>query len=112
MPPGAGDEAGQLGATFSAMARGLVERERLRTLFGRAVDPRVRDELHAVERRGGELREATVVFVDLVGFTSLAGALEPSEVVLLLNCHFEAVPTRWARKTSSSVPPTGSNTQW
>ncbi len=38
-----------------------------------------------------EEREITVLFSDLVGFTSMAEKLEPSEVARILNCFFTAV---------------------
>ncbi|WP_020589106.1 adenylate/guanylate cyclase domain-containing protein [Desulfobacter curvatus] len=38
-------------------------------------------------RLGGEKKQAAVVFVDLIGFTSFSETMEPEEVVILLN-HF------------------------
>jgi adenylate cyclase len=85
-------EVGQLQAGFNRMADGLRERERLRDLFGRHVGE---DVAHAAlsdgVRLGGEERRVAALFVDLVGSTSLALALPPTEVVRLLNRFFRVV---------------------
>ncbi|HPO02104.1 MAG TPA: adenylate/guanylate cyclase domain-containing protein [Treponemataceae bacterium] len=57
--------------------------------FGRAVDSRVRDHLMSLSGRAqGELREAGILFVDLVGFTAQAERLSPVEIVHFLNAFF------------------------
>jgi adenylate cyclase len=72
------DRIGELGGAFNDMAAGLAERERERSIFGRVVDPRVRDRLlEKTESGNGELRRATVVFFDLAGFTALSEHLPP-----------------------------------
>jgi adenylate cyclase len=85
-------EVGQLQAGFNRMAEGLRERERVRDLFGRHVGEEV---AHAAltdgVRLGGEERTVAALFVDLVGSTSLALALPPTEVVRLLNRFFRVV---------------------
>ncbi len=85
-------EVGQLQAGFNRMAEGLRERERIRDLFGRQVGRDVaRAALSNGVRLGGEEREVAALFVDVVGSTSLALALPPSEVVRLLNRFFRIV---------------------
>ena len=85
-------EIGQLQAGFNRMAEGLREREHIRDLFGRQVG---RDVAHAAlgsgVRLGGEERQVGALFVDLVGSTSMALAMPPSEVVRLLNKFFRVV---------------------
>ena len=87
-----GTELGQLQAGFNQMVRGLRERERLRDLFGRHVG---RDVAEAAEigdvELGGETRVVSVLFVDLIGSTTLATEREPAEVVALLNRFFGIV---------------------
>lgn len=85
-------EVGQLQAGFNRMAEGLRERERIRDMFGRQVGQEVaRAALSEGVRLGGEEREIAALYVDLVGSTSLALALPPTEVVRLLNRFFRVV---------------------
>jgi adenylate cyclase len=87
-----GSEVGQLQAGFNRMADGLRERERIRDLFGRQVGREVAQAaLSEGVRLGGEEREIAALFVDVVGSTSLALALPPTEVVRLLNRFFRIV---------------------
>lgn len=87
-----GSEVGQLQAGFNRMAEGLRERERIRDLFGRQVGEDVaRTALRDGTRLGGEEREVGALFVDLVGSTSMAMAMPPTEVVRLLNRFFRVV---------------------
>lgn len=89
-----GTELGLLQAGFNQMAGGLRERERIRDLFGRHVG-------HDVARRaasglgrielGGEAREVSVLFVDLVGSTTYAEQHPPADVVAMLNRFFGIV---------------------
>lgn len=83
------DEAGRLGDGINEMIDGLVERERMREVFGRYVSPAVRDRLLAeAPRLGGELRQVTVLFADIRDFTVISGRLEPQRLVGLLNRYF------------------------
>lgn len=85
-------EVGLLQAGFNRMAEGLRERERIRDMFGRQVGHEVaREALREGTRLGGEEREVGAVFVDLVGSTSMALAMPPTEVVRLLNRFFRVV---------------------
>jgi adenylate cyclase len=85
-------EVGLLQAGFNRMAEGLREREKIRDLFGRHVGEDVaRAALRERPRLGGEEREIGAVFIDLVGSTSLALAMAPTEVVRLLNRFFRVV---------------------
>ena len=87
-----GTELGQLQAGFNEMVRGLREREHLRDLFGRHVGQDVAQaaELGDVEL-GGETRVVSVLFIDIVGSTTLAAERDPAEVVELLNQFFAVV---------------------
>jgi adenylate cyclase len=85
-------EVGFLQAGFNHMAAGLRERERLRDIFGRHVGEDVARE--ALERKGelaGEVRDVAVVFVDIVGSTTLSANRSAGEVVELLNRFFAVV---------------------
>ncbi len=62
--------------------------------FGRAVDYRVRDHLMSLSANApGELRNAGILFVDLVGFTSQAERLSPASIVDFLNAFFSRCQT-------------------
>jgi adenylate cyclase len=87
-----GTELGLLQAGFNRMVAGLRERERLRDLFGRHVGQDVAQAaLEEGASLGGEEREVSVLFVDIVGSTGLALRLSPSQVVEQLNDFFSVV---------------------
>jgi adenylate cyclase len=87
-----GNEVGLLQAGFNSMVAGLRERERIRDLFGRHVGEDVaRQALARGIRLGGETHEAAVLYVDLVGSTTLAATEEPTVVVATLNRFFAIV---------------------
>lgn len=77
---------------FNRMTKGLVERERLRDAFGKYVAPELAEQVmkNGVSM-GGTLVRATVIFIDIRGFTTLSEEMEPALVVSLLNRYFEAV---------------------
>src|ERR1700722_18612318 len=74
------------------MVEGLRERERIRETFGRYVDESVATAILA--RQGdanGEIRDATILFTDIAGFTTIAEYLAPHELVAALNDYLETV---------------------
>ncbi len=83
------DEFFDLGIGFNAMVRGLQEREAIKDTFGRFVS---RDVAQAVlENRiafQGEMREVTILFQDIRGFTSLSERTPPAELLRILNAFF------------------------
>jgi adenylate cyclase len=85
-------EVGLLQAGFNHMADGLRQRERLQELFGRHVGEEVaRRALDQGVELGGEQRDVSALFVDLIGSTKLAYRRDPAEVVAVLNRFFAAV---------------------
>ena len=40
---------------------------------------------------GGEVRDVTILFADIRGYSRLAEALDPTEIITLLNVYFERV---------------------
>jgi adenylate cyclase len=78
------------------------DRRMLRNAFGHFVSP---DVLHEIERNadalelGGEVKEITVLFVDIRGFTALSETLPPDNLVSLINTLLD----RW----SSAIIATG-----
>lgn len=87
-----GSELGQLQAGFNQMVGGLREREHLRDVFGRHVGREVAEAASRGEvELGGETREVSVLFVDIVGSTTIANEQDPADVVALLNRFFAVV---------------------
>jgi len=89
------DDTGEVGALqrgFNEMAAGLRERERLADLFGRHVGLDVAQRaLQEGAALGGETREVSALFVDIIGSTVMARERSAPEVVALLNQFFAVV---------------------
>jgi adenylate cyclase len=87
-------EFNRAAGAFNSMVAGLRDRQRMRDLFGRYVPEEVVAELLAGSQAvslGGEKREVTLLFTDIVGFTSHSEHLPPEKLVGLLNEYFHAV---------------------
>ncbi len=93
---GAGIVCGFVGAQIRqrliASLAALTERNRVVGMFGQYVSPAVVDELltQPVEARG-EVRDVTMMFLDIRGFTAFAERRTPTEVVDYLNTLFGAL---------------------
>ncbi len=87
-------ELGRLTEGVNHLAAGLKEREQLRDTFEKQVgEAGLADLVLEGEEptRVGELREVTVLFVDLTGYTGYAQRMPPEEVVDMLNQFFGVV---------------------
>jgi adenylate cyclase len=85
-------QIGRLQTGFNRMVAGLAERDRLRDLFGRHVGTDVAQ--RAVKEGAslsGDVVEAAVLFIDLVGSTQLAESRPPQQVAEVLNDFFRIV---------------------
>ncbi|HZX88163.1 MAG TPA: adenylate/guanylate cyclase domain-containing protein [Reyranella sp.] len=94
VPVTSNDEVGELTGQFNNMVEGLRERERFRETFGRYVDESVAATILKREGEGvlaGETREATILFTDIAGFTTIAEHLAPDALVAALNEYLETV---------------------
>ncbi|QRO00432.1 HAMP domain-containing protein [Archangium violaceum] len=90
-----GDELGTLGRAFDSMALTLESKEReviiqtqVRAALSRYLSPDVVDLVVSNPdklRLGGERREVTIFFADVVGFTRLSESQPPEIIVALLN---------------------------
>ena len=90
------DEIGVLSFTFNRMVEELREGSIYRDLLGRTVTPEVREQLRTSFSDGalmlkGQSSEATILFADFRGYTSMAEVTEPAEVMRTLNEYFSGV---------------------
>jgi Adenylate cyclase, family 3 (some proteins contain HAMP domain) len=86
------DEIGQLALSFNEMADGLAQKERYRTILNQVADEEVAQKLISGEiTLGGELRDVSVLFCDIRGFTPLTQNMPPGEVIEMLNEHMTAL---------------------
>lgn len=93
------DELAALTESFNDMTAGLELKERYHSVLSMVADARVAEQLMAGSiQLGGELRQVTVVFCDIRGYTALSAGRDPREVIALLNDHMGAltrVVYRW-----------------
>lgn len=85
------DELGQLGDSFSAMVDELKKKASLQKAIGSYIDPRIVEKVILSGRPEdvtGQKRMMTVVFTDLVGFTTLGENLTPGGLVNVINRYF------------------------
>lgn len=86
------DELGTLAASFNEMAAGLAQREKYHSVLNAVADPAVARELMENKAAlGGEVREVSVLFCDIRGFTALTEGMPPHDVIDLLNEHMTAL---------------------
>ena len=80
------DEIGHLAAMVNSMAKGLIEKEKVRDLLGKVVSKQIAEQLlsHPIEL-GGEEKVVTVLFSDIRGFTTFCEGLAPKQVLEELN---------------------------
>ncbi len=77
-----------------ALDQQAEEFRRIKRIFGRYVSNDVVETLteHPDKLKlGGELRDVTILFADIRGYSTLSEALAPTEIIALLNHYFQAV---------------------
>lgn len=80
------DEIGQLTNTFIEMGKGLEEREKIKSAFGKFVNKEIAEAALKDEiRLGGERKSVAILFTDIRSFTEISENMEPEEVVEFLN---------------------------
>ena len=91
---GRNDEFGDLAQNFNKMAGELELKERIKSSFGRYVTPEIVEMIianpNSTWMKGAEV-QASVLFVDIRGFTAISEHKEPVDVVELLNSYFKLV---------------------
>ncbi|MBI4666376.1 MAG: HAMP domain-containing protein [Nitrospinae bacterium] len=86
------DELAQLATAINNMARGLMEKDRVRNLLGKVVSHSIAEKLLSKEMElGGEEREVTVLFSDIRGFTARSEDMSPKNLLNVLNSHFTSM---------------------
>ncbi len=91
------DELGVLMQSLNTMGEGLLRKEQVEQVFSRYVSPQVArqaiNDLDNMEslQLGGRHVEASVIFADIVGFTSMSEDMNPQEVSSLLNLYFSNI---------------------
>jgi adenylate cyclase len=84
------DEIGLLAESFNRMSIGLKEKDWIKDVFGKMVDPGVRDYLLSKELNlGGESKVVTILFSDIRNFTTLSEKMKPTKIVEMLNYYFD-----------------------
>lgn len=74
------------------VAQGLSEKQRIESLFARVVSREVAEKMLRDEvATRGELREVSVLFADIRGFTALAETMAARSVIEMLNDYFAVV---------------------
>ena len=94
IPARRNDEFGLIINALNAMGQGLVRKAQVEDMLRRVLDRDVANKLLAeIEpvKVGGDRVEATVLFADIVGFTSLSETMSPEQVSEFLNDYFHYV---------------------
>ena len=86
------DEFYLLGNSFNNMISALGEKQRIRQAFDKSVSKEIADQmLQKGLERGGEKRQATILFSDIREFTALAETIDENRLVAMLNRYFNTV---------------------
>ncbi len=93
LPITGNDEINDAIAQFNAMVAELRHKEELRDVFGRYLNPKlvseVFDQTAPQAAMRSERREVSVLFADMVNFTAFSESTDTSQVIEVLNQHFE-----------------------
>ncbi|MDX8413890.1 MAG: adenylate/guanylate cyclase domain-containing protein [Mariprofundales bacterium] len=91
LPIQGNDEISDAVEQFNQMVQGLAHKKKMRSAFARYLNPKLIEEAFTE----GEIqpsnhhREVSILFADMVGFTSFSEASQPEQVIDILNQYFE-----------------------
>lgn len=86
------EETGQLVNGFNRMLTGLKDRDRIKSLFGQYLSSEVSAEiLKGNVDLTGNLYQATILFADIRGFTTLSESITPQETITFLNEYYAVI---------------------
>lgn len=95
LPVTSDDELGHAASRFNQMVEGLAEKAYLRDTFGKYVSETVAASILSNRGNTGRsidtMAEATLMFTDIEGFTSLSESATPTDVAALLNAYLRTV---------------------
>ncbi len=85
------DEVSDAMNQFNKMVMELAHKEKMRDTFGKYLNPKLVSEVfeHGSSQMDNHRQMVTVIFADMVGFTSFSEDATPEYVVDVLNKHFE-----------------------
>ncbi|MCL1834298.1 MAG: HAMP domain-containing protein [Leptospirales bacterium] len=103
VPETSRDEIGRLSASFTNMAHGLAEREKMKDAFSKFVNKEVAElALKGDLKLGGERKDVAIFFSDIRSFTAMSEKLQPEEVVDFLN-EYMTLMVKCVNDTNGSV---------
>lgn len=90
------DELGILTETFNTMVTNIREKELIKMAFTRYVSKQVAEKVFEnpdtfLHKLRGERKQVSIMFADIVGFTSMSERLSPEEVVQILNTYLSSM---------------------
>jgi adenylate cyclase len=89
------DELGILMRSFNLMNKGLAEREKIKSAFGKFVNKDIAEKVMNEDvKLGGERKVVTIFFSDIRSFTSMSERMAPEAVVSFLNEYMTAMVKR------------------
>ena len=96
----------QISSMRDQLSRREAEFAHLKDIFGRYVAPDVVDEIledASQVELGGEVREVTILFSDIRGYSTLSEQLSPTQVIGLLNQYFTAMSKHLDRERGTII---------